>query len=115
MKKIFIIVCILSVSLIQAQDKEPTFEKAGDLVKATYYHANGQIKQQGFFKNKKLTGTWKQFDAKGNKTAIAHYEEGKKVGKWFVWTEDSLKEINYSNSTIASVKTWRENSEIVNN
>lgn len=112
MKKLIIFVCILTVSFIQAQDKSPLFERAGDLVKATYYHADGSIEKQGFFKNKKLEGTWTSFDKKGNKTAIAHYKKGKKVGKWFMWEGNVLREINFENSAIASVQTWKEDTKI---
>lgn len=112
MKKFVIAACILSVSFLQAQDIEPKFEKAGDLVKATYFYEDGTIKEQGFFKDKKLTGTWTSFDIKGNKTAIAHYEAGKKVGKWFMWKEDGLKEIDYKDNTIASVQTWKEETKL---
>ncbi|WP_299124411.1 nicotinic acid mononucleotide adenyltransferase [uncultured Tenacibaculum sp.] len=112
MKKLIIAACVLSVSLLQAQDTEPKFEKSGDLVKATYFYKDGKVKEQGFFKNKKLTGTWTSFDEKGNKTVIAHYEAGKKVGKWFMWKEDGLKEIDYNNNVIASVQTWKEETKM---
>lgn len=112
MKKLIIAVCILSISLLQAQDIAPKFEKSGDLVKATYFYKDGKVKEQGFFKDKKLTGTWTSFDADGNKKAIAHYNAGKKVGKWFMWKEDGLKEIDYTNNVIASVQTWTEETKI---
>ena len=54
MKKLFVFMFALTIGLAQAQEKvEPTFKKEGDLVRATYYHANGKIHQQGFFKDKK--------------------------------------------------------------
>lgn len=112
MKKLIIAVCILSVSLLQAQETEPKFEKEGDLVKVTYFYKDGKVKEQGFFKDKKLTGTWISFDTKGNKNTIAHYESGKKVGKWFMWKEDGLKEISYKGNSIASVQTWKEETKI---
>ena len=101
MKKLIIATCILSVSFLKAQDIAPKFEKSGDLVKVTYFHKNGKVKEQGFFKDKKLTGTWTSFDANGNKSTIAHYETGKKVGKWFMWKKDGLREIDYIDNTIA--------------
>lgn len=116
MKKLLILVCILSVSLMQAQDnKQPTYEISGDLVKATYYYEDGSIEKQGYFKDKKLTGEWTQFDKKGNKIAIGHYKEGKKVGKWFMWSKDLLTEINYKNNTIASVNTWKQDTRVAIN
>ena len=57
-----------------------------------------------------------RFDNKGNKVQLAYYDNGKKVGKWFVWTADSLKEINYESNAIASVNVWKPESKVaVNN
>lgn len=115
MKKLLFIVCILSVSFMQAQDKQPTYEKFGELVKATYYYEDGTIEKQGFFKDKKLTGEWTQFDKKGNKIAIGHYKNGKKVGKWFLWNKDLLTEINYKDNVVASINTWRQDTRVAVN
>lgn len=95
-----------------AQEKEPTFIVDGDLVKATYYYEDGSVKTQGFFKDKKITGEWTRFDIDGKKTQLAFYDNGKKVGKWFIWSKDSLKEINYENNSIASVNEWRPESKV---
>ena len=44
------------------------------------------------------------------------YNNGKKVGKWFIWTKQTLKEINYENNSIASVNVWEPKSKVaVNN
>ena len=64
------------------------------------------------FKDKKITGEWTRFDNEGNKTQIAFYNNGVKVGKWFIWSKDSLKEINYENNAIASVNEWRTESKV---
>lgn len=90
-----------------SQEKQPSYTAEGDLIKATYFYEDGTIKTQGFFKNKKLTGEWVRFDKSGKKIQIAYYNEGKKVGKWFVWTDESIKEINYKNNAVASVKVWK--------
>ncbi len=106
----------LTIGLAQAQEKvEPTFKKEGDLVKATYYHANGKIHQQGYFKDKKLTGVWKEYDNKGNKITLGFYKDGKKVGKWFRWNNNSLREITYQDSSIAKVSLWKEDVTIASN
>ena len=111
-----ILLAILFISAIGfSQEKEVTFEKEGDMVKATYYYDNGNIKVQGFFKDKKLTGTWSSFNNQGNKTKIAQYKEGKKVGKWFVWEKETLKEINYDNNVIVSVNDWKSESSLALN
>ena len=111
MKKAIILAIFFISAIGFSQNKATTFEKEGDLVKATYYFDNGEVKVQGFFKDKKLTGMWTSFDTNGNKTQIAHYSEGKKVGKWFVWNNESLKEINYDNNIIVSVNDWKSESK----
>lgn len=112
MKKLLFIACILSAVFMQAQEKQPAYERVAGLVKATYYYEDGSIEKQGYFKNKKLTGEWTQFDSNGEKIAIAHYKNGKKVGKWFIWKKDILTEINYNNNVIASVHTWKRDTGI---
>ena len=108
MKKILAIIFLFTVSISSAQEVKPTYEKLGDKVKATYYFEDGKIKEQGFFKDAKLTGKWVSYNKEGEKTMIAQYEAGRKVGKWFAWNNNSLKEINYANNRIVSVKTCNE-------
>ncbi|MFD2567154.1 toxin-antitoxin system YwqK family antitoxin [Pseudotenacibaculum haliotis] len=115
MKKLLAIACLLAVSLVQAQDKEPTYEAVGDLVKATYYYEDGTVHKQGFFKDLKLTGQWTEFDKQGNKIAVGYYKGGKKVGTWFQWKKNILRQINYENNVIASVSTWKEDTKVAVN
>jgi antitoxin component YwqK of YwqJK toxin-antitoxin module len=111
--KNIITICMLSIAAIgYTQEKQPTFKAEGDLVKATYYYEDGSVKTEGYFKDKKITGEWIRFDKDGTKTEIAFYNIGKKVGKWFIWSKDSLKEINYENNSIASVKDWRAETSV---
>ena len=115
MKKAIILAIFLISAIGFSQEQETTFEKEGDLVKATYYFDNGDVKVQGFFKDKKLTGTWTSFDTEGNKTKIANYKDGKKVGKWFVWDKESLKEITYNDNIVVSVNDWKSESRLAFN
>ena len=47
------------------------------------YHENGAVAQKGFYTDdNKLRGEWVSYDLKGNKTALAHYDNGEKVGTW---------------------------------
>jgi len=115
MKKIFTI-CMLGIATIGfSQENKPTFKAEGELVKATYYYEDGSVKTQGFFKDKKLTGEWVRFDKAGNKTQLAYYESGKKVGKWFIWSDEALKEINYKDNAIASVNVCKPESRVALN
>lgn len=117
MKKILVILAFIFSATMLAQDVKPTLEKVGDLVKATYFHSNGQIQQQGFYKDKKLHGKWVSYNAEGKKISTGTYKNGVKTGKWFFWEGegDKLSEVNYENNQIASIKTWDENSNVVVN
>ena len=115
MKKLLALVFLFAISICNAQKVEPTYEKAGDMVKATYYYENGSVKEQGFFKDAKLTGKWVSYDKNGEKIMLAYYNAGKKVGKWFAWNKKTLKEINYNNNVIVSVKNWNEDSRLALN
>lgn len=112
MKKFLAIVCVLSFAIAQAQDKEPKFEAVGDLVKATYYFEDGSVHKQGFFKDKKLTGEWTQFNEKGAKISIGYYKEGKKVGTWIQWKNNTVRQITFENYSIASISDWKENLKV---
>lgn len=115
MKKAIILALIFVSSFGFAQEKETSFEKEGNLVKATYYNVEGEISVIGYFKDNKITGTWTSYDTEGNKTKIAHYKDGKKVGKWFVWSKNTLKEITYNNNVIVSVNDWKSESRLALN
>ena len=114
MKKYIILSSFLFSAVSFAQESKPQLEAVGELVKTTYYFENGKIQQQGFFKNGKLDGVWRSYDANGNKLAVATFNNGEKTGKWFFWTGTNLTEVDYTNSRIASVKTWKQDA-LVNN
>lgn len=89
-------------------DMKNSYVQNGDLIEATLYHDNGKVAQTGFYTlENKLEGEWISYDAKGNKTAVAYYDSGQKVGKWVFYNGDEMKEVVYSNSKIAEVKTWK--------
>lgn len=113
--KIFNTIAMLFVvTLMMAQEKPAKVEIVGDMVKATYTYENGQIRQQGFYKDGKLHGTWVSYAENGKKTALGQYENGKKTGKWFFWSEQVLSEVDYRDSRVAEVTKW-SNQPLVNN
>lgn len=109
MKKILTILLLLTFTIASAQEVKPTYEKSDDMVKATYYYNDGSVKEQGFFKDKKLSGEWIAYDKAGNKTLIAKYSKGKKVGKWFAMNGLTIKEISYNENVIVSVRELEKN------
>ncbi|MCB7481691.1 toxin-antitoxin system YwqK family antitoxin [Christiangramia sediminis] len=114
---IFLVAAFLLGGVVTAQEKdlEPVFEKQGELIKGTFYYEDGSIRQEGTYKDGRLHGKWISYNQNGEKTAIANYENGKKDGKWFFWSENKLTEVDYQNSVIASVNSWKSDSSLVNN
>ena len=117
---IVLLVIVLAVNMATAQSchkttKKNTYELSDGLIKATLYHENGEIAQTGYYtEDNKLQGEWVSYDANGVKTAVAHYDKGRKVGTWLFYQGDVMKEVTYDDSRIAEVKTWKfEDSRLV--
>ncbi len=122
MKKALLILFVMSAFIVNAQSsvvkeqKAPKYEKKGDLVKVTFYYETGEVREQGFYdSDKKLSGKWMQFDKEGNKTTIANYYKGDKVGTWLIMNGDHMLEVDYENSKIASVSKLEDKSTIADN
>ena len=116
MKTILILSVMMLGMITYAQEVKPKFDQLKDgTIEATYFHENGTIAQKGFFMNKKRHGEWTSFDKKGQKTAIAEFENGQKIGKWFIWNGDKLTEVDYRKNKIASVNTWIDNTAVASN
>lgn len=104
MKKIILIFVLLLTGYGFAQKANVKTERVGDLIKATYYYANGNIEQQGTFNSEgKLHGEWVSYDLNGEKLAIGKYDNGLKVGKWLFWQKGVVKEVEYKDSKITNV------------
>ena len=115
MKKV-ILIALFSISLVgYSQNNQTTYTTQGDLVKATYFHEDGSVRVEGYFKDKKLTGEWVRFDKKGNIVQRADYNVGKKVGTWSVWSTAGLKEINYDDNEIVSVNLLKPKLNVAQN
>lgn len=116
MRNIMILFAVLfSVSLLAQDEIKPKYEIEGELVKATYYHDNGEVAQTGYYLDGKVHGEWKAYNPEGKKIAMGNYEQGEKVGKWFFWSDQKLSEVNYEDSRLASVTTWNNSNSIVVN
>lgn len=103
MKAILTIVLIAFSFGAAAQEVAPKFEKEGDKVKATYFHQNGEIAQQGYFLNQKLDGEWLMFNEEGDKIAKGSYTSGAKTGTWLFWEGEMMKEVDFNDNRIAGV------------
>ena len=106
MKKYILTIAILigSVSVFAQNKDNVELKKQGDLTVATYFYEDGSVQQQGAFNEKgELHGIWTSFDLNGDKLTSANYDNGKKVGKWVYWIDNSVKEVNYKDNVIVSV------------
>ena len=99
--------CAKTCDMAKTSDTAHKYVMSNGLIEATLFHDNGKIAQTGFYtKENKLHGAWVSFDTNGNKTAEAHYNNGKKVGTWFFFQGNAQKEVVYNDSKIAQVRTW---------
>lgn len=110
---LLILAVILLSTTLTAQEMKPVFEKEGDLIKGIFYYENGNISQEGTYKDGKLHGKWVSYNKSGKKTAIAYYRNGEKNGKWFFWSADVLTEVDYENNRITEVKSYQSTGSLV--
>ncbi len=106
MKKVLVLLVFCFGFFGFSQAIKPKHELKGNLVKSTFYHDNGMVSQQGFYKDKKPHGQWTSYDEAGNKVSVGQYAAGVKVGKWFFWTGTELNEVDFDNNKLAKVKKW---------
>lgn len=109
MKKGILWIALLCIGFTYAQkERDLTYNKTTNLIEVVYYHDNGTISQTGYYTaDGKLHGDWYSYCKEGNKIISAKYNNGEKVGKWFYWSGDTLKEVDYSNNVVANVSEWK--------
>ncbi|WP_310559890.1 membrane-binding protein [Flavobacterium sp.] len=109
MKKMLLI-SMMMVSAVIFSQNTPVIENVDDVVTATYYYENGQVKQVGDFIDGKLEGKWISYSEDGTITAIAQYREGKKHGKWQYFESPYVtKIVDYKNNNIVKVVVINKN------
>ena len=106
MKKFILIFAFLITVVSFAQQKRDLkLNKDTNLIEVVYYHDNGAVSQTGTYTaDGKLQGEWLSFDTAGKKVVSGNYDNGKKVGKWFYYTNETIKEVDYSENAIAGLK-----------
>jgi antitoxin component YwqK of YwqJK toxin-antitoxin module len=116
MKKFILFFAFLITVVSFAQQKRDLkLNKDTNLIEVVYYHDNGAVSQTGTYTaDGKLQGEWLSFDTAGKKVVSGNYDNGKKVGKWFYYTNETIKEVDYSNNAIAGLKESevKENGEL---
>lgn len=115
MKKNILVLVAFLFSMVSFAQQERTLKlnKNTNLIDVIYYHDNGVVSQTGAYTlDGKLQGEWLSFNTDGDKTVSANYDNGKKVGKWFYWSDKTLKEVDYTNNAIVSVNAWTNSSKL---
>ncbi|MEZ4795402.1 MAG: nicotinic acid mononucleotide adenyltransferase [Flavobacteriaceae bacterium] len=110
MKKVFVLLLISLFGVVSfgQNSKSPSYEIKGNLIAATLYHDNGVVAQTGFYtEDGKLQGEWTSYNLNGEKTATAFYNKGEKVGTWTFYQGDEMKKVDYTDSRISKVQTWK--------
>lgn len=115
MKRVILLLAAIFTISAYAQTKEPSYEKVGEMVKATYFHDNGEVAQTGFYVDGKLHGQWRMYDENGKKIATGKYDMGKRSGKWFFWEGEILKEVDFTDNKITNVVKWNNAEAVVVN
>ena len=108
MKRMIMLLCVLCVGMSYAQkERELILNEKANLIEVTYFHDNGTISQTGFYTvDGKVHGDWYSYCQEGNKLTSAQYDNGHKVGKWFFWMGDVLKEVDYQKGKIVAIHNW---------
>lgn len=108
MKAIVKLVILLFCVTAFSQEQHIEYKKVNNnLIKATYYFADNSnaVQSEGFFTNKnQLQGMWVSYDREGNKTIIAYYDKGKKVGVWTYFKNDKINFVTYKDNKLVGVE-----------
>ena len=107
MKKLILLTFAFLITVVSfgQQKRDLKLNKETNLIDVVYYHDNGAVSQTGSYTaDGKLQGEWLSFNTEGKKTVSANYDNGKKVGKWFYYTNGTVKEVDYSTNVIAGLK-----------
>jgi antitoxin component YwqK of YwqJK toxin-antitoxin module len=103
-----IMVMLFCVTAFAQEQKVESKKIENGFVQVTYYFADNSniVEREGFFnEDGKLHGTWINYDILGNKTVIANYDNGKKVGTWTYFKGDKINVVTYDNNKIVAVET----------
>jgi antitoxin component YwqK of YwqJK toxin-antitoxin module len=108
-----LVMLIAPVVMLAQQERGVKLLEDKNLIEVVYHHENGLVSQKGTYNLQgKLHGVWESFAEDGSKVASGTYENGKKNGKWFFWNNQTLKEVDYNNNSIASVQEWKEGTKL---
>jgi antitoxin component YwqK of YwqJK toxin-antitoxin module len=110
-----ILALLINVSVI-GQGFTPSYVKVSkNKVRVTWYHANGEVKEIGYFLNDTKDGIWESFNESGTKTSEASYSNGVKDGNWTIWNDNGILtyHIVYENGKRVIATQWDSNGDLI--
>lgn len=106
MRNFMIYVMLMVSGVFFAQGVPPKFVAIeNNLIHATYFFDNGQLKQEGTYLNGKLHGKWVSYNQDGTKQSSGEYNQGEKVGTWTFYNAPTTNKVVFENNRITSVNT----------
>ena len=111
----FVLALLINVSVI-AQGSTPTYVKVStNKVKVTWFHANGEVKEIGYFVNNTKDGVWETYNEKGVKTSEASFTNGVKDGNWSIYNEDGnlTYHMVYEDGKRVIATQWDSNGDLI--
>jgi antitoxin component YwqK of YwqJK toxin-antitoxin module len=119
MKKIITFTLALFIGLVmQAQTVSVTYHNNGNVKTSTYtsgsmtervtYHKDGKLKEIARFNNGKPHGQWQEFDKNETLISEGYYVNGKKSGKWLVYSDldNTVYQVTYKNNIKVETIEW---------
>lgn len=97
MRTIFLSMFFVFPFVLMANN-EPINDKysvVGAQVQKVSFYESGAVKEQGYFLNEKLHGTWVSYNEDGSVNTIAFYDQGKKVGIWSFFRNGEEFKVNF--------------------
>ncbi len=92
-----ILILVLSFASLNAQE-EIIFPQEKITQEIVIYGDNANQLNERYIKNNKLHGYWAGYNKQDKTLSFGKYDQGKKVGKWYFWSEGNLRRVNYNNS-----------------
>lgn len=88
--------------------KQSTYVQHGNRIQVTHFHANGNVKETGYFLNDVPDGRWESFNENGVKTAEINYRNGKRHGEFRTWDSftDSYLEVQYAEGAVVNANRY---------
>lgn len=95
-----------------------SYEKVdAQTVRMVRFHENGQLAEQGQYRNGRPDGRWQTWEADGTKTSEINYQNGVRHGEFRVYdrSNGSVTEIVYAAGKLTSANKWMKDTNFASN